>query len=844
VAAGQLRFRALVLATGQIIWTADATGRLTGDLGPWCAFTGQTLEEARGPSWALAVHPEDLDATRRTWAEAVERACVYEHDMRLRRFDGTYRHMLVRAAPVLDEPGSTREWIGTCTDMTERLAQADERAQLLAQAQQARDEAETRASKLEAVFAAFPDLLLVHDAQGRIVELNPTAQGKAAPGHGNETLPEAARVYDIRTADGTPIPPEQLPVARVLRGERVVRDVDLHLREPDGREADVTVNAAPYFDARGALAGVVAVTHDVTALRRAQREAAARAGQLEAMFEAMADGVAIYDAQGQLTHMNAALRAMLGIEDDAAYAATPLDERTRPFHARYDRGPMRAGNAHRRIQQRVLTGEVLTGANTEDVVYTAPDGRELFVNIAGAPAHDADGRIIGAVLVVRDMTERRLLERRTHDALDALLAMAEALVQARPSPPTEEPAVLAGAASVSAAQDLAELTRRTLGGRYVSIVTLAEDAQTLYPIAIAGLTPEQTAEWWARWQAGVPVSRLVAAEQVDRLRAGEATPLRLRSAAYRGDAYGVKSMLAVPMRIGEQLVGALTLGCAVADRIYTPDELALASGVGKLVALVVQRERLLREREEAHGRAVALEEINRRMDEFMGVAGHEMRTPLTVIKANVQIQVKRAGEAATRGTPTDDTQMLLLARTHAQVERLIRLVNDMLDMSRIRAGKLDTRVEACDLASLVRDVVEEQRQLNPTRTIELSEPAPGVPVLADPDRIRQVLTNYVGNALKYSQEDRPVEVRVEGAGEDARVLVRDHGQGIPPDELARIWEPFHRVKAVKVLSGSGIGLGLGLFISKTIVERHGGAVGVESTPGEGTTFSFTLPFAR
>jgi signal transduction histidine kinase len=173
---------------------------------------------------------------------------------------------------------------------------------------------------------------------------------------------------------------------------------------------------------------------------------------------------------------------------------------------------------------------------------------------------------------------------------------------------------------------------------------------------------------------------------------------------------------------------------------------------------------------------------------------------------------------------------------------LERLVNDLLDVSLVQAGKLELLPESAHLATIVREVVETQRQAAPDRTICLQYPPDlPVPVYADTGRIEQVVTNYLTNALKYSAEDRPVEVGVRVEQEQARVWVRDQGPGLPPDEQERIWERFHRAKGIKVQSGSGVGLGMGLHICRTIMEQQGGQVGVESTPGQGSTFWFTLP---
>ncbi len=184
------------------------------------------------------------------------------------------------------------------------------------------------------------------------------------------------------------------------------------------------------------------------------------------------------------------------------------------------------------------------------------------------------------------------------------------------------------------------------------------------------------------------------------------------------------------------------------------------------------------------------------------------------------------------------------AHTGHQVARLERLVNDVLDVSRVQAGMLDLHPASTDLGTIVREAVGEQRQATPSRTLLLQLPAAQpVPVYADADRLGQVVTNYLTNALKYSPAEQPVVVGLDVAGHEVRVWVRDQGPGLPQEEQGRIWERFHRVKGIEVQSGTGVGLGLGLHICRTIIERHQGLVGVESAPGQGSTFWFTLPLA-
>jgi signal transduction histidine kinase len=262
----------------------------------------------------------------------------------------------------------------------------------------------------------------------------------------------------------------------------------------------------------------------------------------------------------------------------------------------------------------------------------------------------------------------------------------------------------------------------------------------------------------------------------------------------------------------------------------------------------LEGERWRREREVAQvNELAALQEANRQMDTFLGMASHELKTPLASMKLGLQLQARRFQRQVQRDTEAlTEFEPIIegFVRVEHQEQRLERLVDDLLDVSRIQAGKLELRSEWADLVTIAREAVEEQRQAAPTRTLLLQLPAEQpVPVDADADRIGQVVTNYVTNALKYSPDDRPVEAGINVEGQQACVWVRDEGPGLPPEEHERVWQRFHRVKGIEIQSGTGIGLGLGLYLCHAIIEQHQGRVGVQSAPGQGSTFWFTLPLA-
>jgi signal transduction histidine kinase len=187
----------------------------------------------------------------------------------------------------------------------------------------------------------------------------------------------------------------------------------------------------------------------------------------------------------------------------------------------------------------------------------------------------------------------------------------------------------------------------------------------------------------------------------------------------------------------------------------------------------------------------------------------------------------------------------------------------LFDTAVLRSGKLELHRVPCDLAELVHAQVEALRMAAPDRTIRLHVPGDGVtdgdpipgsagtsgiPIEVDADRIGQVVTNYLTNALKYSPPDRPIDVGVVARGSRTRVIVCDHGPGIAKDDRARVWELFHRVPGVTVQNAAPGGtssgsLGLGLYICKAIIAAHGGRVGVKSAVGAGSSFWFTLPLS-
>lgn len=234
---------------------------------------------------------------------------------------------------------------------------------------------------------------------------------------------------------------------------------------------------------------------------------------------------------------------------------------------------------------------------------------------------------------------------------------------------------------------------------------------------------------------------------------------------------------------------------------------------------------------------------------FVSLVTHELKTPLTVLQANVQLAQRRLRRFLNRAEQLDEDQQQtledvlgMLGRSQQQMRVQQRLINDLLDLSHIQENKMELRLAVCNLVSLVYETVQDHQAAHPERiiTLDLPEQDP-VLVYADRDRIGQVLGNYLNNALKFAPADRPVRVGVDLEAATVRVWVQDQGPGLTVKQQAQIWQQFAQVSLTPVQSGWRVGLGLGLYISQQLIAQHHGQVGVESEPGHGATFWFSLP---
>jgi signal transduction histidine kinase len=228
--------------------------------------------------------------------------------------------------------------------------------------------------------------------------------------------------------------------------------------------------------------------------------------------------------------------------------------------------------------------------------------------------------------------------------------------------------------------------------------------------------------------------------------------------------------------------------------------------------------------------------IEQMKNEFISIVSHELRTPLTSIRGSLGL----LASGLLKKFPDKADKMLKIAVENT--DRLVRLINDILDIERLESGKVTVEQLECDLAGLMMGASETMQAMANDNGVKLVVEPYQTKVWADSDRCLQVLTNLLSNAIKFSNRDGEVRLFAEHTGDDGKwvkISVKDNGRGIPPDSVGKIFERFGQVDASD--SREKGGTGLGLPICKTIVEQHGGMLWVESEVGKGSTFLFTLP---
>lgn len=562
---------------------------------------------------------------------------------------------------------------------------------------------------------------------------------------------------------------------------------------------------------------LIIVCAAVAAIRIEQQLSESLARQVrrtETMIAGMSDGVLLVDGEGRTVFVNPAGQRLLG----RTLVGVPITEQAEVYGLRDEHG--------RKLDPQELPAAqaLSTGRAVQDVtILIARDNGTVAVSMSATPLHE-DGRTSGVVVTFRDITERRALEEQMQVQAERaqILADAGAFFSSNIDPNWVTQAIAERVAEVlgdwSAVilrnPDATELSVAAIYHRDMASLGLAWSYIYRQPLIVGeGIIGQVVA-------TGYPSLTMNVRGMNDRTSPGTYHPSPLKLA----------SLLILPLRTRREMIGALIIAANDPDRAMTDDKLPLAEVLAERAALAIENAKLYTEQVEARRK---VEDLSRLKDEFLSIASHELRTPVTSIKGYTQLAKMLIKE----GDLNTSEEYLDIALD--QIDRMSRLILELLDVSRIETGRLEIRREPIAWSHFVRDVVHRHHTAVSDRRFHVSVPEDPKVVVGDRDRLEQVLGNLLENAVKYSPDGSDVTVTVEDRGDAYVTAVCDRGIGIPADELGQVFERFHRGRQVSSTNYGG--LGLGLYITKQIVERHGGQIWVESKEGQGTTFYFSLP---
>jgi PAS domain S-box-containing protein len=739
---------------------------------------------------------------------------------------------------------------------------------------------------LRITLASIGDAVITTDIEGRVTFLNSVAQtltGWTEQDSKSQPLESVFRIINEHTRKSV-----ENPALRALR-EGIIVGLANHtiLIAKDGTERAIDDSAAPIRDGKGDIAGVVLVFRDVTEQRKAQRSARL----LASIVESSDDAIIGKDVNATITSWNQGAERIFGYTTSEAVGC-PVAMLAPPDRA--DEMPS--------ILERIRRGERV---GHFDTVRRAKDGRLVPISLTVSPIRDEYGEIVGASKIARDVSERKRAEEALHEEKERLHAMLTGIgdavivtdAEGHVTLMNQVAQTLTGWKEEAAGRPLAEVFRIVNEqthqpaenpvskvmhqGRVVGLANhtvLVAKGGTELPIddsaapirdgqghiigcvlVFRDITERRRAEQKraddaARIESVVNhvIDGIITIDEDGTVEAFN--PAAETLFGYKAEeviGHNVKLLMPEPFygehdgylanyrRTGQAKI--IGIGREVKGRRKDggtfPMDLAVSEfWLGKrryfsgIVRDITERKRT---EKQTYDLLIESKEGDRRKDEFLAMLAHELRGPLAPLRNMLEIMKRAEG----------DGNLLQQARStmERQLGQLVRLVDDLIDVSRITRNKIELRKERVELASIIHQSVEACRHLAESARHDVSVTLPPQPIYlhADPVRLAQVFTNILNNACKYTEAGGNIWLTAERQGSDVLVTVKDTGVGIPTDQLGRVFEMFTQID--RTLERSQGGLGIGLTLVKRLVEMHGGSVEAFSEgPGRGSEFVVRL----
>jgi PAS domain S-box-containing protein len=679
-----------------------------------------------------------------------------------------------------------------------------------------RRQAENGLQRYRLVSEHSRDIMLYLSSEGHILEANQAAIN--AYGYDRAEL-LSFKITNLRTAQTRAALAQQLAQAT----EQGILFETMHRRK-DGSDFPVEVSAQSTEIGNETV--ILSIVRDITERKEAEvereqllvRERHARIEaekaqqQLSTIFETSPIGIGFLDHEQRYVAINKALAEINGLSREQHLGRTVSE-----LFGASDPGLVDL------VQRMYTTGEPFISPELAATVPGRHDRCPGYYYVHYLPTKDQSGSVQGVLVYVVDVTERVRLEQAQHYLSEASTVLASSLDYQ------------------TTLERVAQLTVPKLAD-WCTVHIVEEDA-SLQQLAVAHIDPEKI-EWAHQLQQKYPLNPDSPRGAALTLRTGQSDllpdiPDEMLIQAARDPEHlqilrevGFKSVMAVPLRSQEQILGAISFISAESGRRYTATDLAVAEELARRASLAIDNARLYRAAQRARAQAEA---ANRVKDEFLAVLSHELRTPLNPILGWAKML---------RGNRKLDEHRTALAldTIERNANLQAQLIEDLLDISRILQGKLRLTMSSLNLAPIIEAAIGTVQLSAEAKAIQLHwDSAPTVgQVLGDPNRLQQIIWNLLSNAIKFTPQGGQVEIRLAQVGTRAQITVIDRGKGISADFLPYVFDAFRQADGTTTRTFGG--LGLGLSIARHLVELHGGTITAHSAgEGQGATFTVTLP---
>ncbi|ALF51639.1 ATPase [Nostoc piscinale CENA21] len=749
----EARYRSLIKANTQIVWVSSPEG-ICFELTDWIAYTGQTLAEAENGGWIDAVHPDDRGYTGEAWGIAVANLSQYQIEYRIRGKDGNYRYFWVWGAPVIEDDGSVKEWIGTCTDIHDRkLAEAEN---------------QRLKERYSTLVTATSQIVWGATAEG----LGISSEMLTWIGYTGQTEEEVAGWGWI-----DPIHPDDRSQSQAVWNAAVanssIYQTEYRLRGKDGIYRYFSVCGAPVLEADGSIRewiGTCTNIHD-------RKLAEAENQRLLDMLNHSSDAIIVRDMSDKIAYWNQGAERLYHWTREEV-----KDQYIYTFLKKIFPKP-----------KEEITAELLQQGHWEgEVQHITHDEKLITVQSRWTLQRDAAGQPCAVLEINTDITPRKQAEialRQLNQELETRVAERTAALQD----------------TLAEAQGLNAILDNLADG--LLVVDMSGQITHFNPafLTMQGLT-------------------------------ANAVKGNYQELPIAGLAHLIEQTQSHPQEVftAEIELAKERIGQAVATAIFkqtTANEPATCFGSALLIRDIT-----------------AEKEVDKMKTDFISTVSHELRTPLTSVLGFASIIKEKLETDVFPMLTTEDRKLQKTIKRVgdnlniivSEAERLTSLINDVLDIAKMEAGKVEWHMQPLDPGELLDWATTATAALFETNGLHLvSEIDSGLPqIVGDRNRLLQVLINLISNAVKFTQAGT-VTCSVKQQHEGVCISVIDTGIGIAPEDQPKVFEKFRQVG--DTLTDKPKGTGLGLPICKQIVEHHGGKIWVESEPGKGSAFSFLIP---